>query len=96
MNEHCSKKGPVWSSQHCIMMEPVKQVPSRGTNLQQAFNSAATAAPVTGPAVQVDLGTVDWLQYGGKPLTAPHAVQVARVTVRYNGRSCSAAYKSNF
>lgn len=74
VNEHCSRKGPVWSSQHCIMMEPVKQVPSRGTNLQQAFNSAATAAPVTGPAVQVDLGTVDWLQYGGNfgSIGSPH------------------------
>ncbi len=95
VNEHCSKKGPVWSSQHCIMMEPVKQVPSRGTNLQQAFNSAATAAPVTGPAVQVDVGTVDWLQYGGKTPTALHAVQVARVILRYNDRSCSAADKSD-
>ncbi|DBB03549.1 TPA: hypothetical protein ACH3X3_010892 [Trebouxia sp. C0006] len=57
------------------MMEPVKQVPSRGTNLQQAFKSAATAAPVTGPAVQVDLGTVDWLQYGGNfgSIGSPHA-----------------------
>ena len=50
-------------------MEPVKQVLSRGTNLQQAFNSPATAAPTKGPAVQVDLGPVDWLQYGGKLLT---------------------------
>lgn len=55
-------------------MEPVKQVPSRGTNLQQAFNSPATAAPTKGPAVQVDLGPVDWLQYGGRALdTAPSA-----------------------
>ena len=70
------------------MMEPVKQVPSRGTNLQQAFNSAATAAPVEGPAVQVDLGTVSWLQYGGKQPTALRAVQLTRVTVRFDDRSC--------
>ena len=68
VNEHCNGKGPVWSTKHCILMEPMKQVPSRGTNLQQAFNSPTTAAPTKGPAVQVDLGPVDWLQYGGKLL----------------------------
>lgn len=52
-------------------MEPVFQVPSRGTNLQQAFNSEATAAPVTGPAVEVDLGGVSWLNFNGEgPLLA--------------------------
>ncbi len=46
-------------------MEPVMEVPSRGTNLQESFMSAATAAPVKAPAMNVDLRGVDWLQFKG-------------------------------
>ena len=62
-------------------MEPVKQVPSRGTNLQQAFNSPTTAAPAKGPVVQVDLGPVDWLQYGGKPFGTDLSALLDAVTL---------------
>ena len=47
-------------------MEPVMQVPSRGTNLQGTFQSAVTPAPGRQLDVQVDLRGVDWLQFKGK------------------------------
>ena len=42
------------------------QVPSRGTNLQGTFQSAATPAPGPLLDVQVDLRGVDWLQFKGE------------------------------
>ena len=65
VNEQCSRKGPVWQTNKCILMQPVFQVPSRGTNLQESFQSDATPAPTSGPAVEVDLRGVDWLGYNG-------------------------------
>ncbi|DBA67866.1 TPA: hypothetical protein ACH3X2_014210 [Trebouxia sp. C0005] len=65
VNDHCSDSGPVWRSRHCILMEPVMEVPSRGTNLQEVFCSAATAPPVGNPSVHVDLKGVDWLRFQG-------------------------------
>ena len=47
-------------------MEPVMQVPSRGTNLQATFQSAATPAPGRQLDVQVDLRGVGWLQFKGE------------------------------
>ena len=41
------------------------QVPSRGTNLQGTFQSAATPAPDRLLDVRVDLRGVDWLQFKG-------------------------------
>ena len=41
------------------------QVPSRGTNLQAAFQSAPTPAPARQLDVQVDLRGVDWLHFKG-------------------------------
>lgn len=70
INDHCSSKGPVWRPKKCILLEAVKQVPSRGTNLQAAFQSEATTAPVHGPAVEVDLAGVDWLHFYGESLYA--------------------------
>ncbi len=46
-------------------MEPVMEVPSRGTNLQEIFCSAAMAPPVSNPSVRVDLKGVDWLHFKG-------------------------------
>ena len=46
-------------------MEPVMEVPSRGTNLQEVFCSAAMAPPVRNPSVHVDLKAVDWLHFKG-------------------------------
>ena len=46
-------------------MEPVMQVPSRGTNLQGAFQSAVTPGPQPLLNVQVDLRGVDWLLFKG-------------------------------
>ena len=66
MNDHCSDKGPVWRCKNCILMEPVMQVPSRGTNLQGAFQSATTPAPARQLDVQVDLRGVDWLHFKGE------------------------------
>ena len=66
VNDHCSNKGPVWRCKNCILMEPVMQVPSRGTNLQATFQSAATPAPGIQLDVQVDLRGVDWLQFKGE------------------------------
>ena len=66
MNDHCSDKGPVWRCKKCVLMEPVMQVPSRGTNLQGTFQSAATPAPRRHLDVQVDLRGVDWLHFKGK------------------------------
>ena len=65
VNDHCSDTGPVWQSKHCILMEPVMEVPSRGTNLQEVFCSAAMAPPVSNPSVHVDLKGVDWLHFKG-------------------------------
>ncbi len=48
-------------------MEPVMEVPSRGTNLQEVFCSAAMASPVSNPSVHVDLKGVDWLHFKGLP-----------------------------
>ena len=47
-------------------MEPVMQVPSRGTNLQGTFQSAATPASSRLLDVQVDLRGVDWLHFKGE------------------------------
>lgn len=47
-------------------MEPVFEVSSRGTNLQQTFHSAAISVPDQSPPVDVDLSGVDWLHYKGK------------------------------
>ena len=66
VNDHCSDKGPVWRTKRCILMEAIMEVPSRGTDLQQSFDSAATAAPIRGPPVDVDLGGVDWLHFTGE------------------------------
>lgn len=41
------------------------EVPSRGTNLQEIFCSAAMAPPVSNPSVRVDLKGVDWLHFKG-------------------------------
>lgn len=75
VNDHCSDTGPVWQSRHCILMEPVMEVPSRGTNLQEVFCSAAMAPPVRNPSVYVDLKGVDWLHFKGNfgSSAAPHA-----------------------
>ena len=59
-------------------MQPVFQVPSRGTNLQESFQSDATPAPTSGPAVEVDLRGVDWLGYhGGFPSVTGAKISVA-------------------
>ncbi|KAL3155815.1 hypothetical protein ABBQ32_012827 [Trebouxia sp. C0010 RCD-2024] len=75
VNDHCGDKGPVWRCKNCILMEPVMQVPSRGTNLQGTFQSATTPAPAKQLDVQVDLGGVDWLHFKGNfgSSAAPHA-----------------------
>lgn len=65
VNDYCSNKGPVWRAKNCTLMEPVMQVPSRGTNLQESFLSTKTAAPADGPPVHVDLRGVDWLKFKG-------------------------------
>ena len=68
VNDYCSNKGPVWRAKNCTLMEPVMQVPSRGTNLQESFLSTKTAAPADGPPVHVDLCGVDWLKFKGDVL----------------------------
>ena len=75
VNDHCGDQGLVWRCKNCILMEPVMQVPSRGTNLQGTFQSAATPAPRTQLDVQVDLRGVDWLHFKGE---AGAAVTTAR------------------
>lgn len=65
VNDYCGDKGPVWRCKNCILMEPVMQVPSRGTNLQGTFQSATTPAPARQLDVQVDLRGVDWLHFKG-------------------------------
>ena len=70
VNDHCSDQGPVWRCKNCILMEPVMQVPSRGTNLQGTFHSAATPGPARQLDVQVELRGVNWLQFKGGRLTA--------------------------
>ena len=47
-------------------MEPVFEVSSRGTDLQEAFQSGVTQAPQPESDIEVDLQGVDWLQYKGK------------------------------
>ena len=47
-------------------MEPVFEVSSRGTNLQEAFQSGVTQAPQPESDIEVDLQGVDWLQYKGE------------------------------
>lgn len=68
VNDHCSEGGPVWRTKHCILMEPVMQVSSRGTNLEQSFDrelAHVAAEPTLPSGVQVHLGGVDWLHFTG-------------------------------
>ncbi len=60
-------------------MEPVMEVPSRGTNLQEVFCSAAMAPPVSNPSVHVDLKGVDWLHFKGLPAHFPMLSSVSSV-----------------
>lgn len=53
------------------------EVPSRGTNLQEVFCSAATAPPVGNPSVHVDLKGVDWLRFQG---LAAHFASILHVS----------------
>ena len=55
------------------------EVPSRGTNLQEVFCSAAMAPPVSNPSVNVDLKGVDWLHFKG--LAAHFAILSSEASV---------------
>ena len=78
VNDHCSDGGLAWRTKHCILMEPVMQVSSRGTNLEHSFDKemihAAADAQVLSE-VEVDLTGVDWLHFTGNSWSARHTSQ---------------------
>lgn len=68
VNDHCSDGKLVWQTKRCVLMEPVMQVSSRGTNLEHSFDrelTHATLDPKPPLDVEVDLKGVDWLHFTG-------------------------------
>lgn len=60
----------MWQTKRLVLMEPVMQVSSRGTNLEQSFDRDLThiaADPKPPLDVDVNLGGVDWLHFTGSP-----------------------------
>ena len=65
----------MWQTKRLVLMEPVMQVSSRGTNLEQSFDRELThtaADPKPPLDVDVSLGGVDWLHFTGSPSNFVH------------------------